>query len=71
MTAWEFLRELHSACHFMSRERAGRATNSEIKRWLVNGAVLANGERLDWNEKMDFPLHSLVLFPRGRQVTLW
>lgn len=72
MTTWEFLRDLHKVCHFQSREgkRCGEASPSELKRWLQNGAVLANGEKLLWDEEMDFPLHSLVLFPNN-PITLW
>lgn len=68
MTAWELLRDLR---FIWSRERSGFATNAEKKRWLQNGAVLINGERADWNEKLDFPIGSLVLFPKGNRVTLW
>ena len=72
MTAWTFLRELHKVCHFQTREgkRTGEASVSELRRWLQNGAVVANGEKLAWDEKMDFPILSLVLFPH-HPVTLW
>ncbi len=71
MTAWQFLIDLHKLCHFQTREgsKVGRASNSELKRWLQNRAVIANGEALMWNEPMDFPLYSLVLFPNNK-VTL-
>lgn len=64
--------ELHSACKFQSREgrKVGTASNSELKRWLQNKAVVINGEPLDWNEEMDFPVISVVLFPRSK-VTIW
>lgn len=70
MNAWMFLRELHKVCHFMSREKQGEATNSELKRWLQNGAVVCNGEKLQWDEPMDFPIHSFVLFPNN-PITLY
>lgn len=69
-SAWDFMKELHQQCRFMSRERPGRASNSELKRWLQNGAVVANGEKLNWDEPMDFPVHSFILFPKNR-VTLY
>ena len=70
-TAWEFLRELHSVCSFTSREIPGkRASNSELKRWFQNKSVVVNGERIDWNEPMDFPIISFVLFPK-HPVTLF
>ena len=54
----------------MSRERNGLASASELKRWLLNGSVWCNGEPVAWDEPMDFLLTSVVLFPKGRRVTL-
>lgn len=72
MNAWTFLRELHKVCHFQTREgrKAGDASASELKRWLQNGAVIANGEKLAWDEEIDFKLNSLVLFPKN-PITLY
>ena len=69
MNGWTYLRQLNEFCSFASRERAGKASNGELKRWLENGAVVVNGEKLQWDEVMDFPVHSVVLFPNNR-VTL-
>lgn len=69
MNAWEFLRELHGVCHFQSRERSGEASFSELRRWIQNGALKVNGERVSWDEMMDFPVFSVVLFP-NHPVTL-
>jgi hypothetical protein len=70
-TAWEWLRALHVLCAFQTREgaRVGRASNSELRRWIENGAVIVNGERVSPTELMDFPVSSVVLFPK-RPVTL-
>ena len=71
MNAWVFMRELHKVCHFGSRERTGEASAAELRRWLENGAIQANGEKLAWDEEMDFPIGSFVLFPAsGKRVTL-
>ncbi len=72
MNAWQFLIDLHSVCHFQSREgkKAGKASNSELKRWLQNNAVICNGEPLLWDEEMDFKIYSFVLFPRN-PITLY
>ena len=70
MTHWDFLKELHSVCHFMSRERSGRASNSELKRWLQNKAVEINGERPAFDDAVHFPITSMVLFPKTNRVTL-
>lgn len=66
MTAWSFLRQMASIYHFHSRERpaTGRASNSELKRWIQNKALIVNGETVAWDEPMDFPVFSVVLFPK-------
>ena len=72
MNALMFLRDLHKVCHFQTREgkRVGEASGSELKRWLQNGAVVVNGEKVAWDEEMDFLIFSFVLFPK-HPVTLW
>lgn len=64
MTAWDWLKDLHTVCHFQSRERTGEASNSELKRWIQNKALKINAETVEWNEELDFPLISVILFPR-------
>ena len=46
------------------------ASKSEVRRWLAGSAVQVNGERLDESETVDFPVFSLVLFPKGKRCTL-
>ena len=57
----------------MSVERpCTKASNAELKRWIRNGSVLFNGETVDVNEEIDFPIFSLVFFPKGkRKTTMW
>jgi len=71
MTAWEFLRELHSVCKFQTREgkKVGLASGSELKRWIQNGAFEINCEKVTPTEQIDFPMFSVVLFPKNR-ITL-
>lgn len=71
MTAWQMLRDLHTVCCFQTREGAkfGKATNSELKRWLQNGVLVVNGEKVAWDEELDFPIFSFVMFPKN-PVTL-
>lgn len=70
MTAWEYLRDLHSVCSFMSKERGGKASSSELKRWLQSQAVQLNGRRIKWDEKVDFPVTELILFPKKNKTTI-
>lgn len=39
---------------------------------MLNGALIVNGERVSWDEPMDFPVFSMVLFPNStnRRLTL-
>ena len=75
ITAWEFMMDLHKVCHFQTKEgkKTGKASNSELKRWLRNGVVQCNGENLEWDEPMDFPINSMILFPNNQQkrCSLW
>jgi hypothetical protein len=66
MNALEFLKSLHEVCHFQTREgkKTGRASNSELRRFIENKALVVNGEKVEWNEPMDFPMISVVLFPK-------
>lgn len=72
VTAWEWLRSVNAICHFQTKEgkRVGPASNSELKRWLQNKIVLLNGETVEWNELIDFPIFSVVLFPKSARTTL-
>lgn len=71
MNAWMFLRSLHEVCSFQTREgtKVGKASSSELKRWIQNKALIINGETIAWDELMDFPIFSVVLFPKN-PVTL-
>jgi hypothetical protein len=70
MSCWDFLKELNDVCHFMSRERTGKASNSELKRWLQNKAVEINGKRPSFDDEVDFPVTRMALFPKKNRVTL-
>jgi tyrosyl-tRNA synthetase len=71
MNALEFLINLDSVCFFMSRERKGKASKSEFRRWIKNGSFLINGEKVAIDEILDFPIFSVVLFPKGKKITLF
>ena len=66
-TALELLRSLHEVCKFQTREgkKVGLASISELRRWIQNGAFILNGEKVCVEERIDFPLTSVVLFPRN------
>lgn len=68
----QWFRELHRDCCFMSVEvshssGAKRASNSEIQRWIEQGSLHINGERVTPKEDVDFPVFSVVLFPNSKK----
>ena len=69
-SAWQWLIDFG---HWQSIEGCKKASNSELKRWLENKAVIVNGEPLIWDEEMDFHIFSVVLFPNSelRRCTLF
>ena len=54
-----------------SKERIGEASKAEMRRWFDQGGVHVNGKPLAWDAPV-FPndVSSLVLFPKGKRVTL-
>jgi len=44
-------------------------SNSEIKRLIQQGGVLINGERCTDQEEIDFPVFSVVFFPKAKRRT--
>jgi len=57
----------------MSAERPSTAmSNGELRRHMMQGAVLINGEMVTPDEPMDFPVFSLVFFPnsKNRRTTI-
>ena len=54
-----------------SKERIAEASKSELRRWFDQGGVQINGASVKWDEAV-FPsdVSSLILFPKGKRVTL-
>lgn len=69
--ALEYVMRLHEAVgKFWSREFNKPASNSEVKRWLETSAIRFNGKALKPKDVLDFPLYSVVLFPKGNRITI-
>ncbi len=78
MNALQFLHNLRPAIP-LSIESPGSKdrpcsvmSNGELRRHIQQGAVLFNGERVTPDEAIDFPVFSLVMFPKSqkRRTTL-
>lgn len=41
------------------------ASNSDLRRWVEQGAIRFNGKILKPNDMLDFPIISVVLFPKS------
>ena len=73
MTIFELLKDLNKICQFTSVETPTRdgvvqkPSNSELRRWIEQGSLLINNERCTPNEIIDFPLISVVLFPKSEK----
>lgn len=64
MTAFEFI--LHLGVIPMSIEKpCTKPTNSEIKRWLNQSAVIINNQAAKPNDEIQFPVTHLVFFPKS------
>lgn len=70
MNAWEYLMELNQVCFFMSREREGKASNSELKRWCKNQALTIDGVKVKWDQELAFPITTCTLFTKKKTITL-
>ena len=71
MTAYEYLKSFRewSALPMSIERPCTEATNSELKRWLKNSAVIINGKKPKPNDKIEFPITELVYFSKGKRKT--
>jgi hypothetical protein len=72
MNALQWMNSLRPALP-MSIEAPGKPmSNGELKRHMQQGGLLVNGERVTADERIDFPVFSLVFFPKSaaRRTTL-
>jgi hypothetical protein len=72
LTALQYLNNLRPAIPMSAERLCTEMSNGELRRHMLQGAVLINGERIDPNELIDFPVFSLVFFPKStnRKTTL-
>ena len=70
MNMLTFLNSLRPALPFSTEKPCTLVSNSELRRWIANGSVLVNSERVTWDELVNFPVFSLVFFPAsGKRKT--
>lgn len=68
----QYLNNLRPALPFSVENPCKEMSNGELRRHIQQGGVLFNGERVEANEKVDFPVFNLVFFSKSasRRVTL-
>jgi len=67
MKAIDFLISIRDALPMSNEKPCTVASNSELRRWIKQGVVLFNTERVEIDEEIDFPIFSLVIFPKSKK----
>lgn len=67
MDALNFIIRLRPAVPMSTEKPCTPASNSEIRRWLDGGMIEINGVRPKAKEKIDFPIKSVVFFPKSQK----
>ena len=72
MNALQWLNSLRPALPMSIETPCKLMSNGELKRHMQQGGVLVNGEKLAPDEPINFPVFSLVFFPKSaaRRTTL-
>ncbi len=72
MNTLSFLNQLRPAIPMSSEQPGTHCSNSELRRWMSNGSVLINSEKVKWDEPVDYLVFSIVFFPSSlkRRTTI-
>lgn len=65
VTAYEFILSMRPAIPFTTGGHRVPASNSEVRRWLEQSAVLINGVKPKPKDVIQFPVTQLVFFPKN------
>jgi hypothetical protein len=74
LTVSQYLRSLSPAMPLSIEKHGYKETgrhalpsNGELKRWIESGSVIINGESSTPHELVDYPVFSLVFFPKSEK----
>lgn len=67
MTAWQWLSGI-GAKGFWNQEEKKAASNTLLRRWLEQGVIRINGKIVKPNDMLDFPILSVILFPKSDRL---
>lgn len=71
-TAYEWLLGLGKVGFWDVAEKKA-ASNSTLRRWIEQGAIRFNGKVVKPNDLLDFPILSVIIFPKSdkQYTTIW
>lgn len=69
MNALSFLNNLRPAIPMSSEKPCTPMSNGELRRLMNQSGVLINTEKILPDEEIDFPVFSIVFFPKGKKRT--
>ena len=69
MNILTYLQQIREALPMSSERPCTYTSNSELRRWIKQGVILFNTERVEFDEEVDFPVFSLVVFPNSKRKT--
>ena len=69
MTAFEYLKSLKYLPGSTENKHYGRPSNSEIRRWLLNGSVIIDGDKPKPDDIVYLPIWELIFFPNSKRKT--
>lgn len=67
MNVLTYLNTMRPALPYSAEKPCTIVSNAELRRWIQNGSVLINQEKAAWDEEIDFPILSLVFFPKSEK----
>lgn len=72
MNAIQWLNSLRPALPMSVEHKNEAMSNGELRRHMRQGGVLINAEQVEPSEEIDFPVFSLVFFPKShaRRTTI-
>lgn len=69
MNALSFLASLRPALPYSAESPCTLMSNGELRRVIQQRGVLINTEPVEVSEEIDFPVFSIVFFPKGKRRT--
>lgn len=67
INAFQWLSNMNKVCQFMSVEKpAIKASGSELRRWLINGNVEVNFQKIGPEDPWPPIVKSVILFPKSK-----